>query len=73
MISSSEINPNRWKQQSQMLQMRGAQMAQNQTGQSNSTPRGTKTKGSKKQLIGTILGILAGIVVLVLLKLVSNF
>lgn len=56
------VNINQTKQQAQMLNMRGAQMAQEKAGQS-SRPQ---AKGTKKQLIGTIAGIGAVILLLAL-------
>lgn len=58
------VNINQTKQQSQYLNMRGAQMAQEKAGRS-SRPQ---TKGTKKQLIGTIVGIVVLIAALILLK-----
>lgn len=57
------VNPDQAKQQAQMLNMRGAQMAQDKAGQSSQP----KAQGSKKQLVGTIVGI-AAVVLLLLLK-----
>ena len=67
-IGGSEVNPDRWKQQAQYMNMRGAQTAQQVAGQKTEIGGGPKAKGSRKQLLGTVIGILAAIAVLVLLS-----
>ena len=62
------VNPDQAKQRAQYLSMRGAQMCQENQGQQTKLGGQTKAKGSKKQLIGTILGIAAVVGVLILLK-----
>ena len=56
------------KQQAQYLNMRGAQIAQEKAGQKTELGAQPKAKGTKKQLIGTIVGVIAVIAVLVLLS-----
>lgn len=62
------INNEQLKQQAQYLNMRGAQIAQEKAGQRTTLGSSAKTQGTKKQLIGTIAGVLAVIAVLVLLS-----
>lgn len=62
------VNPDQAKQQAQYLSMRGAQMAQEKTGQQTTLGSQPKAKGSRRQLVGTIVGIAAAVAVLVLLK-----
>ncbi len=62
------VNYDQLKQQSQYLNMRGAQIAQEKNGQQTTLEPMPKARGSKKQLIGTIVGVLAVIAVLVLLS-----
>lgn len=62
------INNEQLKQQSQYLNMRGAQMAQEKAGQKTTLEAAPKVQGTKKQLIGTIVGVIAVIAVLVLLS-----
>ena len=66
MIGGSEINPDQWKQ-GQYLNLRGAQMAQDRA-ERKSSAASTESRGSKRQRIGTIVGVVAGIAVLVLLS-----
>lgn len=66
MIGGSEINPDQWKQ-GQYLDLRGAQMAGNRTEQ-KPLAASPESRGSKRQLIGTILGVAAVLGVLVLLS-----
>ena len=68
MIGGSEVNPDQWKQQAQYMNMRGAQKAQEKAGQQTAVEAVPKAKGTKKQLIGTIVGVVAVIAVLVLLS-----
>lgn len=56
------------KQQAQYLNMRGAQIAQEQAGQKTELGGQPKAKGTKKQLVGTIVGVIAVVAVLVLLS-----
>lgn len=67
-MSNGVVNPDQYKQQAQMLQMRGAQMVEQQTGKTAADGTTRKAKGSKKQLIGTIVGIVAVIAVLLILS-----
>lgn len=62
------INNDEIKRRAQYLSMRGAQMAMEDSGQLQ-TLGNEKPRGSKKQLVGTIIGIVAVVVVLVLLNL----
>lgn len=66
MSGPSGINPDQLKQQSQYLNMRGAQMAMGDAGQTQSLGH-EKAKGSKKQLIGTVVGVVLVVAVLFLL------
>ena len=68
MIGGSEVNPDQWKQQAQYMNMRGAQQAQEKAGQQTAIQAAPKAEGTKKQLIGTVGGVLAVIAVLVLLS-----
>ena len=62
------VNINQTKQQSQYLNMRGAQIAQEKTGQHTELGNQPKAKGTRKQLVSTIVGIVAVIAALVILK-----
>ena len=66
MIGGSEINPDQWKQ-GQYLDLRGAQMAGGRTEQKPLAPS-PEIRGGIRQLIGTILGVVAVLGVLVLLS-----
>lgn len=68
MLGGSEVNPDQRKQQAQYLNMRGAQIAQDTSGQKTDITATPKIQGTKKQLIGTIVGVIAVIAVLVLLS-----
>ena len=61
------INNEQLKQQAQYLNMRGAQIAQEKSGQ-QTTLGSTKAQGSRKQLVGTIVGIVAVVAVLLILS-----
>ncbi len=67
MPAGNDFNNQQLKQQAQYLNMRGAQMAEQNAGQKTEMGAVSKVKGSKKQLIGTVVGIVAIIAVLVLL------
>lgn len=56
------------KQQAQYLNMRGAQIAQEKAGQRTELGGQPKAQGSRKQLIGTIVGIVAVVAVLLILS-----
>lgn len=56
-----------YRQQAQMMNMRGAQMVEQQTGRKASDGTTIRAKGSRKQRIGTVLGIAAVFAVLILL------
>lgn len=60
------VNYDQLKQQSQYLNMRGAQIAQEKSGQQTALGGQPKAKGSKKQLVSTIIGVLVVLGVLVL-------
>lgn len=62
------VNYDQLKQQSQYLNMRGAQIAQEKAGQQTSLGSQPRAKGSRKQLIGTIVGVVVVLAGLVLLK-----
>ena len=62
------INNEEMKQRAQYLNMRGAQMAMENAGQEQNL-ESAPPKGTKKQLIGTIVGAAAALLVLVLLAL----
>lgn len=62
------LNNEQLKQQAQYLNMRGAQIAQEKSGQQTTLGSTTKVQGSKKQLIGTIVGVVAVILVLLVLS-----
>lgn len=67
MIGGSEINPDQWKQQARYLDLRGAQMAGDRAEQKPSAAS-HGSRGRKRQLIGTIIGVAAVFGVLVLLS-----
>lgn len=56
------------KQQAQYLNMRGAQIAQEKAGQKTELGSQPKVQGSKKQLVGTIIGVVAVVAVLLILS-----
>ncbi len=56
-----------YKQQAQYMNIRGAQMAQQRAGQGAKNPT-QRPAGSKRQLLGTIIGIAAVIAAVILLK-----
>ena len=62
------VDPDQAKQQAQYLNMRGAQMSQENQGQQTRLGGQSKAKGSKKQLVGTVVGIAAVIAALLVLK-----
>lgn len=68
MTGGSEVKPDQWKQQAQYMNMRGAQKAQEQAGQQTVLKAAPKAQGTKKQLIGTVVGVAVVIAVLVLLS-----
>lgn len=61
------INNDEIKRRTQYLAMRGAQMAMEDSGQIQTLGH-EKPNGSKKQLVGTIIGVAAVVVVLVVLS-----
>ena len=65
------VNINQTKQQSQYLNMRGAQIAEEKPGVNSDIEPQTKAKGTRKQLISTIVGIAAVFAVLILLKVLN--
>lgn len=67
-MSISGINNEEIKQRAQYLSMRGAQMAMENSGQIQ-TLKPEKLRGSKRQLVGTIVGVAAVVVLLVVLNL----
>lgn len=62
------INNEQLKQQAQYLNMRGAQIAQEKSGQQTTLGSAPKAQGSRKQLIGTIVGVVAVVAVLLILS-----
>ena len=64
----SGMSSEQFKQQAQYLNMRGAQMAQEKAGQKTELGAQPKAKGTKKQLIGTVVGVIAVIAVLLILS-----
>lgn len=64
-------NNDQLKQHQQFLNMRGAQIAQEKMGQKTELGSSPKAQGSKKQLIGTVIGVAAVVAALVLLKLLN--
>lgn len=73
MPAGSDFNNQQLKQNAQYLQMRGAQIAQQQAGQETDLSPAPKASGSKKQLIGTIsifVGVAALLFLLSLLDLI---
>lgn len=66
MAAGSDFSNHQLKQQAQYLNMRGAQIAQEKAGQTTTVEPASKVQGTKKQLIGTIVGVIAVIAVLVL-------
>lgn len=67
MPAGYDFNNQQTKQQAQFLKMRGAQIAEQKAGQKTELGTQPKATGSKKQLIGTIVGIAAAFAVLALL------
>ena len=67
MAGLNGINNEQFKQQAQYLNMRGAQMVENKTGRVAADGTTMKARGSKKQLIGTIIGVAAVFGALILL------
>lgn len=66
--SGNGLNPQQLKEQAQYLSMRGAQIAQQKSGQETNLSPAPKVSGTKKQLIGTIAAIVGVVAVLVLLS-----
>lgn len=62
------INNEELKRREQYLRLRGAQMAMEESGQIQ-TLGTTKARGSRKQLVGTIIGVAAAALILFLLAL----
>ena len=71
MAAGSDQNNHLFRQQQQMLNLRGAQMVEEQTGRTAADGL-VKAKGTKKQLIGTIVGVLAAALFLVFLAHLSG-
>ncbi len=67
MPAGNDFDNQQLKQRAQYLNMRGAQMAQQNAGQKNELGGQSKATGSKKQLIGTIIGISVAFAVILLL------
>ena len=68
MPAGNDFNNQQIKQQAQYLNMRGAQIAEQNAGQETKLGSQPKAQGSKKQLVGTIIGIVVMIGVLIVLK-----
>ena len=71
MPAGNDFNNQQMKQRAQYLNMRGAQIAEQNAGQKTQLGSQPKAKGSKKQLIGTIIGIAAFFAVWILLKVLN--
>ena len=71
MAGTGGVNYEQLKQQQQYLYMRGAQMAQEKAGQKTELGGQPKAQGTKKQLVGTIVGIVAVVALLLLLKVLN--
>lgn len=67
MPAGHDFDNQQLKQRAQYLNMRGAQMAQQNAGQKTELGGQPKATGSKKQLIGTIVGISVAFAVILLL------
>lgn len=67
MPAGNDFDNQQMKQRAQYLNMRGAQMAQQNAGQKTELGGQPKATGSKKQLIGTIVGISVAFAVILLL------
>lgn len=67
MPAGNDFDNQQLKQRAQYLNMRGAQMAQQNAGQKTELGGQSKATGSKKQLIGTIIGISVAFAVILLL------
>lgn len=67
MPAGNDFDNQQLKQRAQYLNMRGAQMAQQNAGQKTELGGQPKATGSKKQLIGTIVGISVAFAVILLL------
>lgn len=61
------FNQQQLKEREQYLNMRAAQIAQEKAGQTTELGAQPKAKGSRKQLIGTVIGVVAVFAILVLL------
>ena len=57
-----------YRQQAQMLNMRGAQLVEQKTGRTAADGTTQKAKGTNKQLIGTIVGVVAVLAVVLILN-----
>lgn len=68
MAGSSGMSNEQIKQQAQYLNMRGAQMAQEKGGQKTELGAQPKAQGTKKQLVGTIIGVIVVIAALLILS-----
>lgn len=67
MPAGNDFDNQQMKQRAQYLNMRGAQMAQQNAGQKTELGGQPKATGSKKQLIGTIVGITVAFAIILLL------
>ena len=67
MPAGNDFNNQQMKERAQYLNMRGAQIAEQKAGENANAKPHPKQKGSSKQLIGTIIGIVAFFAVLILL------
>ena len=68
MPAGNDFNNQQIKQQAQYLNMRGAQIAEQNAGQKTELGSQRTAQGSKKQLVRTIIGIVVVIGVLIVLK-----
>ena len=72
MAGFNGLDVDQMKQQTQYLNMRGAQMVEQKTGRKASDGTTMRAHGSKKQLIGTIAGVAAVLFILALIAGVWN-
>lgn len=68
MAAGSDFNNHHFKQQSQYLQMRGAQIAEQQAGQKTELGSPPRAAGSRRQLIGTVVGVVLLLAALMILS-----
>ena len=69
MPAGNDFNNQYQKERAQYLNLRGAQIAQNVSKQDIKLESRTEVHGSKKQLVGTVVGITVVFLILIMLKL----